>query len=145
MKAKDKLFRFYKQGERPENPDDMAYILWSEDSVFNFSNYSYAYRRAAEALYEQFVSHNGDYAMKDPMGITLTFMYRHYLELTTKFLYLKFKPYVIGRRLGDDEIASFLHETNHKLNDIWIRLKPVLDELSKKLKSTFDVKAFGHY
>lgn len=145
MKAKDKLFRFYKQGERPENPDDMEYILWSEDSVFNFSNYSYAYRRAAEALYEQFVSHNGDYAMKDPMGITLTFMYRHYLELTTKFLYLKFKPYVIGRRLGDDEIASFLHETNHKLNDIWIRLKPVLDELSKKLKSTFDVKAFGHY
>lgn len=145
MKAKDKLFRFYKQGERPENPDDMAYILWSEDSVFNFSNYSYAYRRAAEALYEQFVSHNGDYAMKDPMGITLTFMYRHYLELTTKFLYLKFKPYVIGHRLSEDEISSFLQETSHKLNDIWIRLKPVLDELSKKLKCTFDVKAFGHY
>lgn len=52
----------------PENPDDMAYILWSEDSVFNFSNYSYAYRQAAEALYEQFKIHKGDYAVKDPMG-----------------------------------------------------------------------------
>ena len=88
MTDKDKLFKFYEQGEMPENPDDMAYIMWSEDSEFNFSNYSYAYRQAAEALYKQFVNHNGDYAMKGPMGITLTFMYRHYMELTTKFLYL---------------------------------------------------------
>ena len=145
MKAKDKIFRLYKQGEMPENPDDMAYILWSEDSVFNFSNYSYAYRQAAEALFEQFVSHNGDYAMKDPMGITLTFIYRHYLELTTKFLYLKFTPYIIGRRLNEAEIAKFIEHTGHNLNTIWIELMPVLQELSKKLKSTFDIKAFGHY
>lgn len=145
MKAKDKLFRFYKQGEMPDNPDDMAYIMWSEDSVFNFSNYSYAYRQAAEALYEQFVSHNGDYAVKDPMGITLTFMYRHYMELTTKYLYLKFIPYVKGQRLNEDELVKFIEHTGHNLNTIWIELKPVLDELSKKLKSTFDIKAFGHY
>ncbi len=145
MNAKDKLFRFYKQGEMPENPDNMAYILWSEDSVFNFSNYSYAYRQAAEALYEQFVSHNGDYAMKDPMGITLTFMYRHYLELTTKYLYLKFTPYIMGRRLNEEELAIFIEHTGHNLNTIWIELKPVLQGLSKKLKSTFDIKAFGHY
>lgn len=145
MKAKDKLFKFYKKGEIPENPDDMAYILWSEDSVFNFSNYSYAYRQAAEALYEQFKEHTGDYAVKDPMGITLTFMYRHYMELTTKFLYLKFIPYIKGRRLNDEELAKFIERTGHNLNTIWIELKPVLDELSKKLKSTFDIKAFGHY
>jgi len=145
MKAKDKIFKLYKQGEMPENPDDMAYILWSDDSVFNFSNYSYAYRQAAEALYKQFVSHKGDYAMKDPMGITLTFMYRHYLELTTKYLYLKFIPYLKGRRLSDDELTSFVQSTNHNLNSIWIRLKPVLDELSMRLESTFDIKAFGHY
>ncbi len=145
MKAKDKLFRFYKQGEMPENPDDMAYILWSEDSVFNFSNYSYAYRRAAEALYEQFVSHNGDYAMKDAMGITLTFMYRHYLELTTKYLYLKFIPHIKGRQLNEEELANFIEHTGHNLNTIWIELKPVLLELSKKLKSSFDIDAFGHY
>lgn len=145
MKAKDKLFRFYKQGEMPENPDDMAYIMWSEDTVFNFSNYSYAYRQAAEALYEQFKIHEGDYAVKDPMGITLTFMYRHYMELTTKYLYLKFIPYVKGRRLNEDELAKFIEHTSHNLNTIWIELKPVLDELSKKLESTFDIKAFGHY
>ena len=145
MKAKDKLFRFYKQGERPENPDDMAYILWSEDSVFNFSSYSYAYRKAAIALYAQFQLHTGDYAVKDTMGITLTFMYRHYMELTTKFLYLKFKPYLIGRRLSEDELAKFIEHTGHNLNTIWIELKPVLQELSKKLKSTFDINAFGHY
>jgi len=145
MKEKDKIFRFYKQGEKPANPDDMAYIVWSEDSVFNFSNYSYAYRQAAEALYGQFVSHNGDYAMKDPMGITLTFMYRHYLELTTKFLYLKFTPYLKGRRLSEDELAKFIDHTSHKLNIIWKELEPVLQELSKKMKSTFDIKAFGHY
>lgn len=132
MKAKDKLFRFYKQGELPENPDDMAYILWSENSVFNFSNYSYAYRRAAEALYEQFVSYNSDYAMKDPMAITLTFMYRHYHELTTKFLYLKFKPYLIRHRLSEDRLAKFIEHTAHNLNTIWIELKPVLQELSIK-------------
>lgn len=145
MKAKDKLFRFYKQGEMPENPDDMAYILWSEDSVFNFSSYSCAYRKAAEALYEQFKMHTGDYTVKDPMGITLTFMYRHYMELTTKFLYLKFIPYIKGRQLSEEEIATFIRDTNHRLDTIWIRLKPVLDELSKKMKSTFDIKAFGHY
>lgn len=42
MTSKDKLFKFYGKGEIPENPDDMVYIMWSEDSVFNFSNYSYA-------------------------------------------------------------------------------------------------------
>jgi len=145
MKESDQIFRFYKQGEKPENPDDMAYILWSDDSVFNFSNYSNAYRQAAEALYKQFVSHNGDYAMKDPMGITLTFMYRHYLELTTKFLYLKFTPYLKGRRLSEEEIANFIDHTGHNLNTIWIKLKPILLELSKKLESTFNIDAFGHY
>ena len=145
MKAEDILFRFYKQGEKPENPDDIAYIQWSEDSVFNFYNYCYAYRQTAEALYEQFVSHNGDYAMKDPIGITLTFIYRHYLELTTKYLYLKFTPYLQGRPLSDDELACFIRDTQHNLSSIWIRLKPVLDELSKKLDCTFDINAFGHY
>ena len=145
MTSKDKLFRFYSQGEMPENPDNMAYIMWSEDSVFNFSNYSYAYRQAAEALYEQFKSHKGDFAMKDPMGITLTFMYRHYMELTTKFLYLKFSPYILGRQLNEDEIGTFIKDTNHNLNEIWKKLKPILTELSKRLRSTFDIKAFGHY
>lgn len=145
MTSKDKLFKFYGKGEIPENPDDMVYIMWSEDSVFNFSNYSYAYRQAAEALYEQFVSHNGDYAVKDPMGITLTFMYRHYMELTTKFLYLKFFPYVHGRRLSDAEISDFVKDTNHNLNEIWKMLKPLLMALSLKLKNSFDIKAFGHY
>ena len=145
MKAKDKIFRFYKQGEMTANPDDMAYILWSEDSVFNFSNYSYAYRQAAEALYEQFKIHKGDYAVKDPMGITLTFMYRHYMELTTKYLYLKFIPYIKGRQLNENELSDFIEHTSHNLNTIWIELKPILDELSKKLESTFDIKAFGHY
>lgn len=145
MKAKDTVFRFYKHGEMPKNPDNMAYILWSEDSVFNFSSYSYAYRQAAEALYEQFVNHNGDYARKDPMGITLTFMYRHYVELTTKYLYLKFIPYVKGRRLNEEELASFIERTGHNLNTTWIELKPLLQELSKKLRSTFDIDAFGHY
>lgn len=129
----------------PENPDDMAYIMWSEDSVFNFSNYSYAYRQAAEALYEQFVTHNGDYAVKDPMGITLTFMYRHYMELTTKFLYLKFYPYIHGRRLNDDEIVGFVEKTGHNLNEIWKELKPILTELSMRLRNEFDIKAFSHY
>lgn len=145
MTNKDKLFKFYQQGEMPANPDDMAYIMWSEDSVFNFSNYSYAYRQAAESLYEQFVNHTGDYAVKDPMGITLTFMYRHYMELTTKFLYLKFFPYIHGRRLSDEEIVSFVDKTGHNLNEIWKELTPILTELSKRLRSSFDVKAFGHY
>jgi hypothetical protein len=145
MKVEDILFRFYKQGEMPVSPNDIAYIQWSEDTVSNFYNYSYAYRQTAEALYEQFVSHNGDYAMKDPMGITLSFMYRHYLELITKFLYLKFTPYVQGRPLSDDELACFIQDTQHNLGAIWIRLKPVLDELSSKLENTFDIRAFGHY
>lgn len=145
MTDKDKLFKFYGQGEIPANPDDMAYIMWSEDSVFNFSHYSYAYRQAAEALYEQFVNHNGDNAMKDPMGITLTFIYRHYMELTTKFLYMKFFPYIHGRRLSDEEIASFIEKTGHNLNEIWKELKPILTELSMRLRTSFDIKAFGHY
>lgn len=145
MTAKDKIFKFYQQGEMPENPDDMAYIMWSEDSVFNFSSYSYAYRQAAEALYEQFKRHNGDYALKDPMGITLTFMYRHYMELTSKFLYMKFFPYIHGRQMSEEEIVGFIDDTGHNLNEIWKRLKPILTELSKKLRNTFDVNAFGHY
>lgn len=145
MTTKDKLFKFYKQGEMPENPDDMAYIMWSEDSVFNFSNYSYAYRQAAEALYEQFKRHNGDYTMKDPMGITLTFMYRHYMELTTKFLYMKFFPYIHGRQINEEEIVNFIKDTGHDLNEIWKKLKPILADLSMKLRNTFNFEAFGHY
>lgn len=67
------------------------------------------------------------------------------MELTTKYLYLKFIPYVKGQRLNEDELVKFIEHTSHNLNTIWIELKPVLDELSKKLKSTFDIKAFGHY
>ncbi|WP_028911835.1 hypothetical protein [Prevotella sp. MA2016] len=145
MKPKDKLFKIYEQGESPENLDDIAYIMWSEDSVFNFSNYCFAYRQAAEALYEQFKRHNGDYAIKDPMGITLVFMYRHYMELTTKFLYMKFWPYVYGRRLSEEEIVRFIKDTGHNLHRIWQRLNPILFELSNRLENKFDIKAFGHY
>ena len=145
MKTKDILFRLYQQGEMPENPDDMAYIIWTEDAVYNFASYCFAYKQAAETLYEQFVNHAGDYSVKDPMGITLTFMYRHYMELTTKFLYMKFIPYIQGRQLNENEIAVFIKETNHNLNDIWKKLKPILVELSSKMRNTFDIKAFGHY
>lgn len=145
MTDKDNLFYLYQKGERPKNPDDMSYIMWSDDSVDNFSNYRFAYKQAAEALYEQFINHNGDYRIKDPMGITLTFMYRHYMELTTKFLYLKFNPYISGQRLSDDEIVEFVDKTGHNLNEIWKLLKPILTELSKKLRNSFDIKAFGHY
>ena len=145
MTTKDKIFKIYQQGEMPANPDDMAYILWSEDSVFNFSNYSNAYRQAVEALYEQFVNYKGDYAIKDPMGITLTFMYRHYMELTTKYLYMKFFPYIHRRQMSEEEIILFIKDTGHNLNTTWNKLKPILTELSKKLRSTFNVDAFGHY
>lgn len=145
MTTKDKLFKIYQQGEQTANPDDMAYILWSENAVYNFSQYSYAYRQAAEALYNQFVQSRGEYAMKDPMGITLAFMYRHYMELTSKYLYLKFKPYIIGKELNEEEIAEFVGHTGHNLNVIWQELRPVLTELRKRLRTSFDVDAFGHY
>src|SRR5574344_1858842 len=145
MTKHDTVFKIYSGNEMPANPDDMAYMLWSSDNAFNFSIYSNAYQESAEALYTQFHEAKGNNAVKDSIAFTLCFIYRHYMELTTKYLYIKYKKYELKRELTNYEISKFLTVTSHNLNEIWKRLSPLLDNISDNIKTNFDIKALGHY
>lgn len=87
MTEKDIIYKIYEDGKLP-NPDCFCHYGWEGTGAFAFWKYANAYYDSAEVLYEKYTQSKGDYAILDGVGITIAFLYRHFVELTVKYLYI---------------------------------------------------------
>lgn len=138
MTDKDVLFQ-----EIQDNPDlDQTHFChygWEGTGTFAFWKFAKAYYDSAEALFEKFKQSKGDYAILDGIGVTMCFLYRHFVELSIKYLYLK---YVCT---SEDDFKDYLNINGHFLIELWNAAKPELRVLRERVGSTVSLGVLEHY
>lgn len=137
MTENDIVFKFYGEGERPD-PNCFCHYGWEGQGSFAFWKYACAYYDSAESLFQKFLQSKGDFAILDGIGLTICFLYRHYVELAVKYLFLKF----VAKEPA--EFKDFL-EKGHNLYELWAATKPGLSILRKRVGSTVSIGCLEHY
>lgn len=137
MNKNDVVFRLYKKEEHP-NPDTFCHYGWEGTGCFAFWKFATAYYDSAEILFEKFQTSAGDYAVLDGIGVTMCFMYRHFVELSLKYFYVKYVS------TTEDEFKAFLNK-GHRILDLWYDTKPTLSKLRKRVGSSVDLGVLEHY
>ena len=124
MKKTDILFKDI-TNDKESCSRDFCYIGWEGTGSFAFWKYAEAYFKSAEVLFDKFKTSTGNNFVLDSMGITMCFLYRHFVELTIKYLFVR---YVCKT---EQEYKTFLN-IGHNLHDLWQSVKPKLKELKKR-------------
>jgi len=115
--------------------DDINAEIKADNVSSQFSYYLHGYREAADILIKNALI-SGNEQIKGELIFPICFLYRQYIELTLKDLYLYYSSD------SEDKKNAFIKNSNHKLIDIWndkiINLiKPVL--VSKDEKKDFEI------
>lgn len=137
MTTKDVVFKIIPEGEYA-NPNTYCYFGWEGKGAFAFWKYATAYYDSAEILFEKFKASAGHNDILDSTGITMCFLYRHFVELTIKHLYVKFVC------SSESDYKVFL-EKGHDLYELWHATKPKLKELKARVGSSVDIGVLEHY
>lgn len=137
MTEKDVLFRKIPKGVVVD-PNTFCHYGWEGSGSFAFWKFALAYYESAEALFEKFKASAGQNATLDSLGMTICFLYRHFVELSVKYLYAKFA------RTNDDDFKAFLN-IGHNLNGLWKAVKPKISALKKRVGSSVDIGVLEHY
>ena len=138
MTDKDIIFRFYQEGERP-NPNCFCHYGWEGTGAFAFWKYAQAYYDSAEILFEKFTCSMGDFAVLDGIGLTICFLYRHYIELTIKYFLVKY-----GAKDDEDQYKKILGN-GHKLNKLWLESRDIIRPLKDRVGSKVNLSSLEHY
>ena len=137
MTDKDVIFRKIQKGEVAD-PNIFCHYGWEGSGTFAFWKFALSYYESAEALFEKFKASAGHNAALDSYGLTMCFLYRHFVELSIKYLYVKFV------RVSDDDFKAFLN-IGHNLMELWHAVKPKLSGLKKMVGSSVDIGVLEHY
>lgn len=137
MTDKDVIFKMYGPDDNP-NQNSFCHIGWEGFGAFAFWKYACAYYESAEILFERFKEAKGDYATLDGIGLPICFSYRHFIELTLKFLFIKFVC------TNEQEYKDYLNK-GHDLVELWNAIKSKLSELRKRVRSTVSLGCVEHY
>lgn len=137
MTEKDIIFKFYKAGEKAD-PDCFCHYGWEGEGAFAFWKYAQAYYNSAEILFDKFKESKGDYATLNGIGLTICFLYRHFVELSVKYLFVKF----VAKDLI--QYINYL-EKGHNLKELWKATKPTLSKLRKRCGSSVSIGSLEHY
>lgn len=98
---------------------------WESYSEYAFWCFAQSYYKSADCLYEKFKELKGDRTALDSIGVTLCFLYRHYVELFLKYLFVAYE------HPSEQEIKSFL-DNRHNLLKLWNKLKRPLKQKAEK-------------
>lgn len=80
------------------------------DHHIDWDMYCYGYRQAADVLVDDFLQNHDNYSAEhESQAFAIIFLYRHYLELRLKELFIAY-----GRLLGDS-----VDVTGHRLVSLW--------------------------
>lgn len=137
MDKTDKVFKIIQSGAAA-NPNSFCYYGWEGTGAYAFWRYANAYYDSAEVLFEKFVNSPGQNSILDGLGITMCFLYRHFVELSIKYLYLKFVS-------STDEGYKILFGKGRNLNELWQTVKPTLSALKQRMGSSIDIGVMEHY
>lgn len=137
MNEKDILFKEATDDDL-KNHRDFCYFGWEGTGSFALWRYAQAYYQSAEVLFDKFKISSGYYSILDNTGITMCFLYRHYVELSIKYLFFKFVCQT------EQEFKEFL-EKGHNLSDLWRETMPKLSELKKRVGSSVNLGVLEHY
>ena len=77
------IFKLYGEGDSPD-PNCFCHFGWEGTGVFAFEKYALAYYDSAEFLFAKFKESSGDLAILDGIGLTICFLYRHYVGTVRK-------------------------------------------------------------
>lgn len=138
MTETDIIFKFYQEGERP-NPNCFCHYGWEGIGSFAFWKYAHAYYDSAETLFVKFTQSSGDFAVLDGIGLAICFLYRHYVELTIKYLFVKY-----GVKDDEAQYKKFL-ENRHNLNKLWMEARAVIEPLQERVGSKINLASLNHY
>lgn len=137
MTEKDVIFKLYGNDDNPD-PNCFCHFGWEGIGSFAFWKYACAYYECAEILFERFKDAKGDYAILDGIGLPICFSYRHFIELTLKYLFVKFVC------TNEQEYKDYLNK-GHDLGELWNAIKSKLSELRKRVRSTVSLGCVEHY
>lgn len=137
MTEKDVIFKLYGNDDNPD-PNCFCHFGWEGIGSFAFWKYACAYYECAEILFERFKVAKGDYAILDGIGLPICFSYRHFIELTLKYLFVKFVC------TNEQEYKDYLNK-GHDLGELWNAIKSKLSELRKRVRSTVSLGCVEHY
>ena len=117
---------------------DLGGYDWEEYCIISFWSFAQSYYESGEVLFEKFKDAKGDYRVLNSMGMTICFLYRHFVELYIKYLYLKFA------QPNENEFKNFLN-SGHDLNKLWKATKPILSKKKKKYHCKVDIGLLDKY
>jgi hypothetical protein len=140
MTDKDILFKDLKGEELAKKPqDEIAHFGWGGNGAFSFFLIAEAYYESAETLYQKMRSAGKNFAVLDGHIYPMVFLYRHFIELYLRGLYLKYSG------CSNDQLKQYFTEVGHDLNASWIRVKPLLSKGKKHVGSSQNIGAIEHY
>lgn len=104
----------------------------------SFYGFTAGYKCAADELILSCIEAQKAIA-RDAIIFPVIFLYRHYLELSLKEIYIHFS--------GEEapQIIKTLKSTNHSLIEIWKKVKPLLEEYTKTEQEQADIEAVEDY
>lgn len=96
------------------------------------------YKNALDALYDKYRGSKGQYSIIDTIVYPFCFVSRQIIELSIKYLYLKYAS------VSDNEKREFL-DRNHDLSSEWRLLKPVLTKAKKHITTEVSIGDIEEY
>ena len=94
---------------------------------------------SAETLFVKFTQSSGDYAVLDGIGLAICFLYRHYVELTIKYIFVKY-----GVKDDEAQYKRFL-ENGHRLNKLWMEARAIIKPLKERVGLKINLAGLDHY
>lgn len=123
--------------------DDINAEIKGDSISSQFSNYLHGYREAADIIVKIALI-NGNEQTKGELIFPICFLYRQYIELTLKDLYLYYSMD------SEEEKNAFMRNTNHKLINFWndkivTLIKPLLVNKNEKKDFNFVSKYINEF
>lgn len=137
MTESDVIFKIYDSNDNPDQ-NCFCHFGWEGVGEFTFWKYACAYYESAKILFEKFKDAKGDNRILDGIGLPICFLYRHFVELSLKYLFIKF----VGT--NEQEFKDCLSK-GHDIENLWKAIKSKLSELRKQVGSTVSLGSIEHY
>lgn len=132
------IFKLYTFTDLPKEENRYSYFGGDGNGPYAWDSVLLGYKNAGDALFEKFKSSEGNYAKTDTLVYPICFVFRQIVELSIKFLYLKFSA------SSDKEKTEFLNN-NHDLSKEWKILKPILSHLKKEVTTHVSINDIEQY
>jgi nitrate reductase assembly molybdenum cofactor insertion protein NarJ len=116
---------------------EFSHVGWG-DMETQFTGYIMGYKDAADHLVDTALA-SKSILILDTYIYPIIFLYRQFLELSIKSIYLKYSEDTIEKKIGT------INDVSHNLHKAWNKILPILQEASETLEEKEMVEAVQDY